>query len=118
MRRVVPVVLLFALGCSADAEARKADGKAEDYTISEIMLKAHQPGRTARRALDQRVIDGRSNDEDKKKLLGLYEALARRKPPKGSEKDWKERTEAIVEAARAVVKGKEGAAKKLSKALD
>jgi hypothetical protein len=118
MHRVAAIVLLFALGCFADTEARKADGKTEDNTIAEIMLKAHQPGRSARRALDQRVIDGRSSEEEKKKLLGLYEALARSKPPKGSEKDWKKRTEAIVEAARAVVKGEEGAAKKLSKALD
>jgi hypothetical protein len=115
---VSAVVLLIALVSFAGGEVRKANEKAEVNTIVEIMLKAHQPGRTARRALDQRVIDGRSSDEEKQKLLTLYEALARRKPPKGSEQDWKKRTEAIVEAARAVVKGEEGAAKKLSKALD
>jgi hypothetical protein len=118
VRHVFVAVLLFALVSFTGAEVRKANGKAEDNTIVEIMLKAHQPGRTARRALDQRVIDGRSSDEEKKKLLALYEALARSKPSKGSEKDWKKRTEALVQAARAVVKREEGAAKKLSKALD
>jgi hypothetical protein len=64
------------------------------------VIKAHQPGRSARKALDQRVIDGRATDDEKRRLLDLHEALAKAKPQKGSLDDWKRDTKALVEAVQ------------------
>jgi len=51
-------------------------------------------------------------------LLALYEALAKTKPPRGDLEKWKKGTSAIVESARATVKGEDKAGEKLAKAID
>ena len=89
-----------------------------DRTISEIMLKAHQPGRSAKRALDQRVILGTASTMEKAELVTLYEELSRATPPAGSLDDWKKDTGALVDAAKAVQRGNAGASERLSRALD
>jgi hypothetical protein len=80
------------------------------HDIKEIMDLAHKKG------LLKKVVSGQADGEQKKVLLGLYVDLAKNKPPKGEEGDWKERTEAIVTAAKAVVEDKEDAPKKLAAA--
>jgi len=100
-------------------QEQKSSGDESDVlTIGEIMIKAHQPGRSARKALDQRVIDGRATDDEKRRLLALYEALAKAKPEEGSLDDWKRVTKALVEAAQGVVAGQENAAEALKTALN
>ena len=46
------------------------------------------------------MAKGEASAEEKKQLVELYEALAANKPPKGDEASWKEKTAALVAAAK------------------
>jgi len=82
------------------------------YTIKEVMKEAHKSG------LYKKVASGKADKEEKEKLLELYTALSMNKPPKGDEKDWKERTDALVKAAKEAVDGDKGAGKDIQKAAN
>lgn len=98
---------LYVFGAADDAKPK--------YDIEEIMEKAHKPPKNS---LFVQVKSGKANEEQKKQLLELYEELAKNKPPKGDPKDWQKRTNALVKAAKEVVKGKEGATQALAKAAN
>ncbi len=117
MRTVVTFVgAVLALAVLAGAGMNRAaeDKKEKKYTIPEVMKLAHK----GKPNLMTKVAEGKGSKRDKELLLGLYIALSESKPPKGSEADWKKRTEAIVKAARGVVEGKEGAQVALKKAVN
>lgn len=99
---------LAALGLLTGALAQ--EGKAAK-DIKEVMA-AHK----GKESLVAKITGGKGTDEDHKKILGLYEALATFKPPKGEEGSWKEKTTALVSAAKELVEKKEGAAAKLKAA--
>lgn len=105
---VVTVLSLTAIV----ATVARADDKAK-HTIAEVMKKAHGGSKLA-----NKVADGKANKEDKEQLLELYQALAANKPKKGDDKSWKEKTEALVSAAQAALKGEADAGEKLTKAKD
>src|SRR5436305_10128349 len=67
--------------------------------IAEIMKEAHGGGA---KSLRGKVVSGKASEEEAKKLLGLYEDLAKNKPPKGDEDAWKKKTDAILAAAKKV----------------
>jgi hypothetical protein len=113
-----PIALTVALVAFLATAADKPPRKGPALTVNEIMMKAHQPGRTQRKALDQRVTEGKASDAEERRLVELYEALARAQPPSGDLADWKARTGKIVNAARAVVRREDGARGRLSRALD
>ncbi len=96
------------LGAKEDAE------KAPKYTIKQVMKLAHN----RKKGLVTKIADGSASKEDKEKLLTLYEALSKQKPPKGSAEDWKQRCAAIVKAAKGVVEEKEGSVPALKKAIN
>ncbi|GBD35504.1 hypothetical protein HRbin36_00616 [bacterium HR36] len=100
---------LAVLWCSGNALS--ADPK---YSIKEVMKLAH----TGKPALCAKAVQGKATPEEKKQLLELYEALAANKPPRGDAKDWKERTSALVEAAKALVANDPDAIAKYKKALN
>lgn len=89
-----------------------AQDEEPEYTISEVMKEAHKGG------LLKKVFEGKASDEDKAKLLDLYEAMLANDPPKGSAEAWKKRSEAIVAAAKELIEDKEGASEKLTKAVN
>jgi hypothetical protein len=64
------------------------------YTIKEVM----------KFQKDDKLVDkfkkGEISKEEKQKLLDGYEAMALHKPPKGDEKEWKEKCEAVVKAIK------------------
>lgn len=103
----VGLSLLFLVASFAGADDKPK------YTIAEVMKLAHKKG-----GLLSKVTDGKATDEDKKKLLELYEAMAKCKPTKGDADNWKKLNDAIVTAAKEVVDGKEGAVKALKKATN
>jgi hypothetical protein len=108
---VAPALILgLAIGLAA---LRGADD-ASKYTIKEVMKMAHQGDNS----LYKRVSSGKASKEDKKKLVELYTALAADAPTKGDADSWKDKTTALVDAAKAVEDGKEGATKDLKKAAD
>ena len=108
---VLAALTLGALGGLAAYQA--ADNDKPKYSIEEIMGKAHE----GKNSLYKKVVGGQANADQKKELLGLYEDLAKNKPPKGSQDDWKKRTTAMVSAAKEVVENKPDAGKKLGKAV-
>ena len=56
--------------------------------------------------------------DEKKLLVELYEAMAQQSPPKGDEEHWKKLNTALLQAAKDVAAGKEGAREKLMTAGD
>jgi hypothetical protein len=100
----VGLVLAVSVVFAADEEAK--------YTTKQVMKMAHKDG------LLKKVAAGDGSEEESKKLLELYEALAKNKPKKGDEAAWKERTAAIVAAAKGVVEGKDGSGEALTKAAN
>jgi len=82
------------------------------YTISEVMVNAHKKG------LLKTVTGGKASKEQKEQLLAYYKSLAANEPPRGTKEEWKKRTDAIVAAAEAVVKGEKGAEANLGKATN
>jgi hypothetical protein len=81
------------------------------YTIKEIMRLAHRPEKGE--GLLRKVVGGRATEDEKKKLVELYVALGQNKPPRGDAKDWKDRTDALIKAAREEAAGEPGAYKSL-----
>ncbi len=84
------------------------------YTIKEVMKQTN--GKPAK--LLNKVLDGKGTDDDKKKILELYEEMAKHKAPKGDADHWKKLNDAIVAAAQDVVDGKEGGLAALKKAAN
>ena len=109
---VLATLALGALGGLATYQA--ADSDKPKNTIEEVMEKAHK----GKESLYKKVVSGKANADQKKELLGLYEDLAKNKPEKGSQDDWKKRTTAMVGAAKEVVEDKPDAGKKLAKVVN
>jgi len=112
--RTVKVCLLIALTMSLLGLALPSSGEEKDkpkYTIKEVMKIAHKE-----KLLDK-VAKGDASDAEKKQLVDLYTALGMNKPPKGEAKDFTEKVKPLIEAAKDVVAGKEGAGKDLKKAV-
>ena len=51
--------------------------------------------------LCKKVANGKANEDEKKQLVELFTALSKIPCPKGEEKDWKEKTSALLAAAKA-----------------
>ena len=100
---------LAALGLLAGAAAQEKAPK----SIKDVM-KSHK----GKESLVAKVTAGNGSDAENKTVLGLYEALATFKPPKGDEGSWKEKTTALVSAAKELVEKKDGAAAKLKAAAN
>jgi mono/diheme cytochrome c family protein len=114
MKKWITACLVLGIALSGAAFLRAEDEKEKDTpTIKEVMKKAHLG---AAKSLISKVSTGKASDDEKKALLSLYEALAKNKPPKGDEDEWKTRTTALVKAAKAAVDGDKDAGKALGKA--
>lgn len=87
------------------------------WDIEEIMEKAHKAPKGKDTLLKQ-VVTGKANKDQQKQLLEYYQELAKNKPEKGDQGDWKKRTGAMVNATKDVIANKEGATKELSKAAN
>jgi cytochrome c556 len=97
---VVSFLLLSLVGTEASAQGEKPK-----YTISQVMKVVHHP----KKGILGRVANGTASKADKEKMLEMYESLAQNKPPAGDIKKWKERTGALVSAAKLVQKSDPGA---------
>ena len=100
---------LLVAGCLAGAAVAAQEAK----TIKDVMA-AHK----GKESMHAKITSGKGTEEEHKKLLGLYEVLATQKPAKGDEASWKEKTTAMVAAAKEVVEKKEGALEHLKKATN
>lgn len=107
MQKRVRFGVLAALAVAALASFL-VDSSAQDkakYTIKDVMKKAHKEG------LLKSVASGKASKEDKEMLIELYTALGQNKPPKGDAASWKDKTEALVSAAKEAAKDAKAGAK-------
>jgi len=88
---------------------------ADDKTpsIKDVMKKAHG----GKPKLCEKVATGKASKEEKQELVELYTALTKNKPPKGDADSWKEKTEALVAAAKACLDDDKEGPDKLKKAV-
>jgi hypothetical protein len=68
--------------------------------------------------LFKKVTDGKASVAEQKEMLALFEALAKNRPERGSKESWKEKTDALVVAAKDVIAKKDGAILDLKMASD
>ncbi len=107
------VVAGMLLGCFAiSATLGLAGSGSPDAAVKAVMKDAMKGG------LCKKVASGEGSAEDKKQLLSLFETLSKAKPPKGDDASWKEKTGALVTAAKEVVDGKPEGTASLKKAAN
>jgi hypothetical protein len=82
------------------------------FTIKEVMEKAHKSG------LCKKAGEEKTSKDENKELLELYTALSQNKPPKGDAASWKEKTGALVTAAKAAAAGDKGYGAKVKAAAN
>lgn len=107
MKRTVSLLAVLALMVGGTVALSQ-----EGATIKDVMKTCMKGG------LCKKVAGGKASDAEKKKLHDLFVAMAKCKPPKGDEDSWKEKTEALVNAAKAAVDGDGKAGAALKKAAD
>jgi hypothetical protein len=114
MRTRIPFVgALLALLVASIAMISPAQDKAK-VSIKEVMEKAHK----GNPALCAKVASEKASKEEKQQLLDLWSALGENKPPKGPEKSWKEKTDALVSAAKGAVADDKGYGAKVKAAVN
>ena len=101
-----------ALGFVAALAAGAAD-KAKP-TIKDVMKDYHKGDD----ALCKKVAGGKASKDELKKIVEAYAALPDAKPPKGDEKEWKDRATKLLDAAKGVQAGKADALAKYKDAVN
>jgi hypothetical protein len=92
MKRAICGAVFVAFAGLLLANLQAADEKPK-YTIKEVM-KFHKD------KLNEKFSNGTASKDEKAKLLEGYESMLKSKPPKGDEKDWKTKVEALVKAVK------------------
>jgi hypothetical protein len=95
-----------------DKKEEKDEKGKPKYTIKEVMQKAHKGG------LLIKVASGKGEKADAEKLLEMYTALAKNKPPEGDANSWKRFTMGLIAAAKVAVEGGPDAGKRLKAAAN
>jgi len=76
--------------------------------IADAMKFAHKAPKGEQKISDK-IIDGTVSDEDLKKTLELYKAMANTEPPKGDPAAFKEKVAKLISATEDVLAKKDGA---------
>ena len=84
---------MFALALLLDNSV--SGGDKDKVTIKQVMQKCMAKG-----GLCGKVAGGEANAEEKKQLVEYFTALSKLTPPKGEEASWKEKTSALLDAAK------------------
>lgn len=92
--KVVVASLIGALSLAFVLSTDVIGGAKAKYSIKEVMKKAHNS------KLFVKVADGKASEAEKTELIELYTALAANTPPKGDAAGWKEKTTALLNAAK------------------
>jgi len=111
MRKLCVAAFVVALGWLIVSMTSTAQ-ETKKIAIKDVMKTAMKGGLCAK------VAKGEASADEKKQLVELFTALAANKPPKGEEASWKEKTSALVAAAKEAAEGKEGAGAKLRTAAN
>ena len=108
IRRWLPAVVVLALSACGQGDG----GDVPKHSVKEIMVLAHKKG------LVKKAILGTATAGEKHELTDLYVDLAKNSVSKGSAESWKEKTTALVQAAKDVEAGKPLSGAALRKAVD
>ncbi|MFN3150029.1 hypothetical protein [Bremerella sp.] len=112
MKRVLLVLVGLVSVALLSGVAMADKGKDSKYSTEDIMKKGFKGGLVAK------VAKGEASEEDQKLVIEMLESLAKNPPHKGSEESWKEKTSALLAAAKETVDGKKGADEKLKKTMN
>ena len=112
LKLVAVAVLCLSLVGLTGVFSTAQDKGAPKYSTKDVMKEAMKGG------LCKTVASGKGTKEEAAKLVELFTALGANKPPKGEADSWKEKTGALVAAAKGVAAGDKGAAAKLGKAAN
>ena len=82
--------------------------------IKAMMERSHK----GRDNIASEVRNGRGTEDDVKKLLAEYKAIAAQKPAVGDAKSWKSRTDAVIAALNDLVAKKPGAVDRVHSATE
>lgn len=110
---LIGMIVVAGALVSAQEPTQKPDEK-KVPSISMIMKEAHKRPHH----LLKKVATGKANTKEKERLLELYKALAKSKPPKGDSDSWQTRTELLVTAAESALAGNVEGSKELTKAAN
>lgn len=115
--RLIALLLLTPLVVSAADEEPPAVG---GLGINQIMVQAHlKPmNRGTKNNLDNKLLDGKATEDEKKRLIDLYAELGKRQPPMGDGESWAKRTAELLAATKALADGEDKAAERFLKARD
>ena len=91
---IVGAMAMFGFVLVMDTNIQGGDKK-DPVAIKVVMQKAMKSG------LCKKVASGKASDDEKKELIALFTDLAANKCPKGDEADWKAKTKALLDAAKA-----------------
>ena len=79
------------------APAAEDLSKKEPKDIHDVMEWSHK----GRESMAAKVRDGKGTPDEINTLLRFYKFMAAQKPPQGDDASWKEKTEALLKAAKA-----------------
>jgi hypothetical protein len=96
------------------AEEKKEDAKPQ--TIKQVMKKVHSAPK-GEQNLKDKFAAGKTSEAETKDILAAYADLGKNKPPQGEEAAWKEKTGALLAAAKDVAAKKDGAPEAFKKAV-
>ena len=85
--------------------------------IADAMKYAHKAPKGEKKVSD-RIIEGTASEEEIKKTLELYKAMANTEPPKGDPAAFKEKVAKLIGATEDVLAKKEGATAHYKEAVD
>ena len=105
-RRILSNLSVAALlAAIAFAPLAWAEAKKPKYSIKEVMKEIHKGDDN----IGKRAVKGVASKQDIAKMVEYYESLPQNEPPRGEMASWKEKTEALVKASRALKAGEPGA---------
>ena len=112
--KVVGLAMLALLVSGGSSAFRADDDRGErGEGIERIMKRAFRGDDS----LVKRAAAGNVSKDEKQRLLDLMIALSQTRPPHGPMDSWKEKTAALVDAAKDLVDGVDGAGDRLSSAM-
>ena len=101
-----PILPLITFAAATALTAFAVDE--EFKPIEDAMKFAHKAPKGTPKVSDK-IVDGTVTDDDLKKTLELYKAMADTKPPKGDAAAFKDKVAKLIVATEGVVAKKEGA---------
>jgi hypothetical protein len=115
MKRQHQIALSLGLTAILSLSAIALDAKYQP--IADAMKFAHKAPKGEKKVSDK-IIDGTVSEEDLKKTLDLYKAMADTPPPKGDAAAFKEKVAKLISATEDVLAKKDGAAAAYKEAVD